>query len=69
MKKLALAYRLGNQPEKALILFKNSLEIKPSDPFALLELASLYDKRGMERSAGRGHGPVLWGFSWKHPTS
>jgi len=47
MRRLGLAYRLMNQPGKAFVLFKTSLEINPNNPFILLEIAQLYDEKGM----------------------
>jgi tetratricopeptide (TPR) repeat protein len=51
MKRLGVAYGMANQSEKALILFKNALSIQPEDPFTLLELARLYENRGMKRKS------------------
>jgi len=47
MRRLGLAYRLMDRSGKASFLFKTSLEINPNNPFILLEMAQLYDEKGM----------------------
>jgi protein O-mannosyl-transferase len=53
MGRLGLAYRLMNRSGKASFLFKASLEINPNNPFILLEIAQLYDEKGMVIKKGR----------------